>query len=163
MSNFQIALITTFVIFTVVAVLIFTGAIPGFKAPEGGYGGEVVVWGTFPKLKLSSAIDAFNQQNKALFSLAYEEKNKDSFERELLEALASGRGPDIFFLTQDMVLKHKDKVLLVPFETLTEREFKDTFTEEGELYLTLEGVLALPLSVDPLVMYWNRDIFLQLL
>lgn len=159
MSNFQIALITTFVIFTVVAVLIFTGAVPGFKAPEGGYGGEVVVWGTFPKLKLSSATDAFNQQNKALFTIRYEEKSKDSFERELLEALASGKGPDIFFLTQDMVLKHKDKVLVVPFETITEREFKDTFTEEGELYLTPEGTLALPLSVDPLVMYWNRDIF----
>jgi len=159
MSNFQIGLIATFVIFAVVAVLIFTGAVPGFKAPEGGYGGEVVIWGTLPKTKLAGPLDAFNQQNKSLFTVVYEEKDADTFELTLLEALASGNGPDMFLLPQDLVLKHRDKTLLIPFSTFTERDFKDTFIEEGELYTTPTGILALPFTIDPLVMYWNRDIF----
>jgi ABC-type glycerol-3-phosphate transport system substrate-binding protein len=42
---------------------------------------------------------------------------------------------------------------------MSEREFKDTFTQAGEIFLYPEGIVALPLLIDPLVMYWNRDLF----
>jgi ABC-type glycerol-3-phosphate transport system substrate-binding protein len=37
--------------------------------------------------------------------------------------------------------------------------FKDTYVQEAELYLQPEGIFAIPFFVDPLVMYWNRDMF----
>ena len=42
---------------------------------------------------------------------------------------------------------------------ISERDFKNTYIEEGELYLAANGILGLPITVDPMVMYWNRDIF----
>ena len=39
-----------------------------------------------------------------------------------------------------------------------ERDFGNSFVEEGELFLTKEGVYGLPLAVDPLVLYYNRDL-----
>ncbi len=47
----------------------------------------------------------------------------------------------------------------MPFTNYPERTFKDTFIQEGELYLTKDGIIGFPFTVDPLVMYWNRDIF----
>ncbi|MBX4206548.1 extracellular solute-binding protein, partial [Candidatus Parcubacteria bacterium] len=35
---------------------------------------------------------------------------------------------------------------------------QNTFAQEGEMFLFPDGVYALPLSIDPLVLYYNRDI-----
>jgi ABC-type glycerol-3-phosphate transport system substrate-binding protein len=42
---------------------------------------------------------------------------------------------------------------------LQERDFLDTYIGGAQLYLGAQGALAIPILVDPLVMYWNRDLF----
>ncbi len=145
--------------FVVLALLIFTGVIPGFGTPKNGFGGEVVLWGTVSENIMRKPIEEFNNQYNKLFSLKYKEKPSATFESDLIEALAAGKGPDLFFLSQDMILKDKDKVFTIPYNSISQRDFKSNFIEEGELYLTDDGVLALPFIINPLVMYWNRDIF----
>src|SRR5262249_8437738 len=39
------------------------------------------------------------------------------------------------------------------------RSFQDTFIQSGEAFLSDAGALGLPFTVDPLVMYWNRQLF----
>jgi ABC-type glycerol-3-phosphate transport system substrate-binding protein len=56
-------------------------------------------------------------------------------------------------------LKQANKITVIPYESYAEGTFKTTFLQEGELFLTPNGLLAIPFSVDPLVMYWNRDMF----
>jgi len=158
MSNFQIAIIGVFTAFIVMAVLLFTGIVPGFRTPEGGFGGEVVLWGTISEDAMRQPIRDFNEKNKELFVLKYEEKPVATFEKDIVEALAADIGPDLFFLSQDLILKNGDKVFVIPFDSVPERDFKDSFIEEGELYLTDDGIIAFPFLIDPLVMYWNRDI-----
>ena len=75
-----------------------------------------------------------------------------------MEALAAGVGPDLFFLPQDLIIRHRDKVFPVPYESFSERNFKNSFVGEAELYLDQKGILAFPFTIDPLVMYYNRDI-----
>jgi ABC-type glycerol-3-phosphate transport system substrate-binding protein len=58
-----------------------------------------------------------------------------------------------------MILRYRNKIYTIPYTVLPELTFKQTYIQEGELYLTETGALALPFNVDPLVMYWNRDIF----
>lgn len=158
MSSFQLGLIGVFSFFIVVAILIFTGILPGFGPGSGDYGGEVVLWGTLPENKIRTTLEQFNQNNKNLFVLTYEQKDKQTFETELVEALASGAGPDLVLLSQDLIVKDENKLYEIPFSSFSERNFRDTFIEEGELYVTDTGIIALPFSVDPIVMYWNRDI-----
>ncbi len=62
-------------------------------------------------------------------------------------------------LPQDLIVKQLDKWYQIPYSTYSARTFKDSFVPEGELYLGAQGVIGFPLSVDPMVMYWNRDMF----
>ena len=157
MSTFKIVVLGIFGFFLLVAVLIFSGLVPGLnigsKEPEA----QVVLWGTIPAGNISGLIEDFNRQYKPLV-LIYIEKNKNTFDRELVEALASGVGPDVIMLPQSLIYRHADKVYPISYETFPERDFRNTFVEEAELYLTSQGTLALPLTIDPMVMYFNRDI-----
>ena len=79
--------------FAVIAVLIFAGVLPGLNSAENSFAGEIVIWGTIPESKMNKPLDDFNQENEKLFRIIYEEKNSESFNRELVNALASGKGP----------------------------------------------------------------------
>jgi len=159
MSTFQLGILIAFMAFIAVAVLLFAGIIPGFRTPTGGYGGEITLWATIPDSTIRPVIDQINQAHSKEFTLRYVAQNEATYEQILIDALAAGKGPDIFTLPQDLIAKHEDKIFTIPFASISERVFKDTFVEEGELYLTEMGVIALPLTIDPIVMYWNRDIF----
>lgn len=160
MSQFQIVIIGILMALALVAVLMLGGVIPGFGlGQQSGKAVDLVIWGTTPYDHLKSLISDLNENNKNLFSLGYIQKNPVTYENELIDALASGAGPDIFFLSQDLILKHKDKVFILPFESFSKRAFKDIFIEEGELYLTDKGIIAFPFLIDPMVLYWNRDLF----
>ena len=141
-----------------VGVLIFSGILPGFRAPTGGTGGQVVWWGTLPLDTIQPVISALNESHQDEFTLEYVEKNPRSLELEFIEALASGQGPDLILLPDDLLLKQADKLYPIPYETFSRGLFQDTFARGAELYLGPEGILGLPLYVDPLVMYYNRDL-----
>ncbi len=159
-SNFQLILRIIFGVFIVIAVLIFSGILPGFqKKSQNGIGGDVLMWGTLPESLVNPIIFLLNSEYNGEFKLLYEEKRPEKFESDLLEALASGSGPDMFILPHDLILRHSDKVVSISKELVSERDFKNTFVEQGELYILKGDIIALPLFVNPLVMYWNRDLF----
>jgi len=161
MSSFQVIVGAIFFVFILISVLLFAGVIPGFRSSSGGSGGEVVIWGTMSQKDTRGFFEDVNREYKDSFRITYVQKNVVEYESDLVQALAAGVGPDLFFLPHDLILKHQDKVTPIPFESVSERRFQDTFLEEGELFITQEGILAFPLLVDPLVMYWNRDLFSQ--
>lgn len=156
-SNFQIILLAVFGFFAVVAIFVFAGFIPIFQDRD-QVSGSVAIWGTMPASALQPVLDEIMRKEQGL-TLTYAEKARAAFDGEFIEALAAGRGPDLFFLPQDLILKYEDKIFAIPYESFSEREFKDAYVEEGELYLTPYGALGLPVVVDPMVMYWNRDLF----
>ncbi len=139
-------------------MLIFSGTIPGFRAESGGTLGTVTLWGPIPEQNLRSVIDTFNKANSAQFTLVYSTKNATTIEAELVDALASGSGPDLVILPADVIYRQANKLITIPYDTLPLRDFKDTFVEAGEVFLTPVGSLAFPILVDPLVMYYNRAI-----
>lgn len=155
MSKFQLILTGVFGLFIVVGVLVFAFG-------QTGGGGEVsraTVWGTMSQSAWSNFIREAGLNEDKTVSIKYVSKDKETFDQEFIEALASGTGPDLFFLPQDSILRHEDKIYPIPFDSYSERKFTETFLEEGELYLAKDSILALPFMVDPMVMYWNRDTF----
>ncbi len=153
MSNFQIALIGIFIFFIIVGVVLFAG-IKGHSTSESP---EIVLWGSVSGATFNQFLNNFNLSQTTPLHIRYVQKDQSTFSQDLVEAIATGKGPDAVILPQDLILKEADKLTIVPFTSLSERDFKDTFIQEGELYLTSNGTLALPFSIDPLVMYWNRD------
>ncbi len=157
MSNFKLVIIGIFGFFLLAAVLVFSGILPGLRGSSDTAGGKVVFWGTIPRGQISGLIEDLNRQYKPM-EVVYVEKDKNSFDRSLTEALASGVGPDLAMLPKELIYRHADKVYPIPYSVLSARDFRDTFIQEGELYLTGVGILALPFRLDPMVMYFNRDL-----
>ena len=157
-GNFQIIIIIVFLVTAVLGVLVFSGAIPlGGGENNAGSQGTVVLWGTTKDQIVNTLLEDFGRANPTLV-VKYVEKSANTFDNDLLEALATGTGPDIFFISDDLVFKYSNKIFTVPYQSFPLSTFKNSFVGAGEVFLTSKGILAFPLAVDPLMMYYNRSI-----
>ncbi len=156
-GNFQIILIIIFIVFAVLGILVFSGTIPlGKTKVKEGSGGTVVIWGTLKPDLLYTMVQNFNDTYKT-YTLKYEQKSPDSFSQDLLEALASGKGPDLFFMPDSLAFDYSNKIFTIPYASYPIATFQTSFASAAEVFLTSQGVLALPIAIDPLVMYYNRS------
>lgn len=157
LSTFNTVLLVVLGFALFIGVMIFAGVIPGFRKPSGGTGGQVTVWGPIASDDFSRTLGDFTSQHKGEFTLNYVAKDSRTIEAELIDAQASGTGPDLVILPHSSVLKQKDKLVPFPYDSYPERQYLDTFAREAGLYLTPDGILALPIAIDPLVLYYNVD------
>lgn len=154
MTKFQIILTGIFGVFLIGGVIVFSAYKGGSENTV-----TVVVWGTIPQIDFSDIIQKTSLYQSKEFNVQYVEKTEQNFDTDFIEGLASGKGPDLFMLSSDKILKHRNKIFPIPYTVFTQRQFKDSFIEGAEIYMASEGTLALPVSTNPLVMYWNRQIF----
>lgn len=153
---FQYVFLGAFVFFIIVGAILFST----YRSKSNtNINISITVWGTLPAESFSSFTSKFFNENGLKYTVNYIEKSSSAFDTELAEAIASGYGPDAIVLPDDRILRHRSKIFTIPFSSFPELQFKETFIEEAELYLTKTGILAFPLMIDPMVMYWNRDIF----
>lgn len=158
MSNFQTILIAIFLSFFVFGVLIFSGLIKiGQTDQSVGLQGKIVVWGTLSNQTMKKAFDDIKSNNRDL-SLSYVEKDQSNYQQALIEALANGAGPDLFIITPDMLIKNKNFFYKIPYTSYPEKTYRDSFIDGADIYLASDGIWALPLVVDPMVLYYNKDI-----
>lgn len=158
MSKLQFAIIAIAIAVSFAAVLVFSGVLPGLRPFGPGKTSAVIVWGTLPEEALTESVSNFNRDNRDI-DLSYVQKKAAGFESEFINALAARRGPDLVIFGPEFILKHRDKFSLIAPELMSERSFLNAFTDLGELLIFKDGLLGLPLGIDPLVLYWNRDLF----
>lgn len=159
MNNFQTILVAVFLAFFVFAVLIFSGIlkIGDSSTDKAKPIGKVVIWGTFNNTpEFSKVFEDTNSANMDL-AISYVKKNESTYEKSLIEAFAAGNGPDLFFMTPAMIQKFSSFVYKIPFASYPEKGFKSAFIDGGSIYLASDGVIAFPIMVDPMVLYYNRD------
>src|SRR3989344_84897 len=154
MSKFQIIFTAIFGLFIIVGVFIFA-----FSGRGSSNQTVVTVWGHIPQSAFSEAVYKLPIRDDKALEIRYVYKNPADFERDFLEALAGGSGPDIVILAAEDIMRYRNMLFLIPYQSYAERTFKDTFIEAGEIFLARDGFFALPFLVDPMVMYWNRDMF----
>ncbi|MFA6428548.1 MAG: hypothetical protein WCW02_03335 [Candidatus Buchananbacteria bacterium] len=117
-------------------------------------------------------------------TIEYKKLRYEEYEQALLEAWAEDRGPDIFSIHNTWLKKYQNKISPLPAQTtinyqttnktwfktdttvtnkitptLTARQLKDNFvaTVYDDVYFD-NNIWGLPLSVDTLVMFYNRDL-----
>ena len=154
-ASFKLIIIIIFIAGAIFGVLVFSGAIPLGK-DTAKVTGTVVLWGTIKTAAISGLIDDFNRVNQT-FTVNYVEKAPENFDQNLLEALASGTGPDMFFLPDNLAFHYSNKIFIIPYQSYSLTKFKNTFAGAGDVFLTSAGILAFPMTIDPLVMYYNRS------
>jgi len=158
MNNFQTILVAVFLAFFAFGVLIFSGLIKiGGSSNNGEAQGKITIWGTFPGSAFSESLDLLNSANREL-TVKYTSKDTSTYQQDLIEAFANGEGPDLFVISPDMIKKNNNFIYKIPYESYPEKSFKETFIDGGDIYLDKEGIVGLPLIVDPLVLYYNKDI-----
>lgn len=162
LSSFQIILTAIFGVIAVVAMLVFSGVLPGYKKQGGSKGPtiQVSLWGPLPDGQISRVLSGVNKENKP-YNINYTEIPAHSYEETVVNALASGKGPDFWIISQDMILKNKDRISVIPFLVYPERNFRDNFVDISSLLIEPkgEGLTGIPFLADPLIMYWNKDLF----
>lgn len=156
---FQVVLIGILIFGIIIAVLIFAGVIKtsSGKNSTAGLSGTVTIWGTVPRNKMLTIIDPILKDAKT-YKIEYVQKSEATYETDLVEALASAKGPDIIIVNPGILIKQTDKIALTPYSNFSQRDYKDTFASIGDLFLAPDGILAIPISIDPMVLYYNKDI-----
>ncbi len=157
LSAFQTILLVCSGIIIVVGVLIFALS----KNQEAEMAGTVVVWGVVPAEQFKKFDDYLKDQIKIPQTIEYKYISPAEFDNQFTTALAEGVGPDLVLLTDDKLVRHEKKLFQISYEYYTERLFKDTFVEAGELFTDERGIFAFPFIIDPIVMYWNRAYFTE--
>jgi ABC-type glycerol-3-phosphate transport system substrate-binding protein len=158
LSKFQLFFFGVLIVAIVVAIGFFALS----KSSNNGAVSNVTIWGTLP----SATMQTFLQRPEMIsilaakkVSITYVSKPVETFDQDVVEAIASGKGPDAVMISQDAILQYLDKIVLIPYTSFSERSFKDPqkgYVQEAELFLTKNGIAALPFTIDPMVMYWNR-------
>ena len=154
------ARVTTLYIF-IAPLLIFglAAAFPGCKSKKVNRSVELEFWGVFDGSDVyKELISDFNEEFSNI-KINYYKKQNSSYEKDLLEAMAAGRGPDIMMLHHTWTPRYEDKIWGAPAELISIRTLQDNFVDVVFDDFVVDGyIVALPLSVDSLVLYYNKDI-----
>jgi ABC-type glycerol-3-phosphate transport system substrate-binding protein len=156
MSKFQIIILSIFIIFLVAGVIAFATFKGGTTTTELP---AISVWGTFPQDTFDQYVTRINTSLSQQIKITYTYKRPEDFSADFISALARGMGPDAILISADSILLHADKILPIPYSSFPQRDFMDTFIQEGNMYIGQNGLLGIPFTIDPLVMYWNRETF----
>ncbi len=149
----------------ILVMVIFLGRIGG--VPEGSQRAELTFWGVFDSEEdFRSSINAYQSQNPQV-RINYRQFNFEDYEKSLVSAFADGAGPDIFMVHNSWLPKHKGKIAPLPQQIAGEKaplftlkDFKDQFVDVAEKDLVVGSeIYGLPLYIDTLALYYNKDIF----
>jgi ABC-type glycerol-3-phosphate transport system substrate-binding protein len=139
----------------IVAVFMFSGLRP--RSGDNNFS-QVVIWGTMSDETFKAFFTRESSQDPLNFShVLYEQKDPQTMEEEFVQALAEGGGPDLILLRENQILENKDRLTRIPFESYDLRDFQETFIEEANMLVLDDGYVGLPFSIDPMVLYYNKD------
>lgn len=156
---FQLVLLAIFGVSALLSVLLISNYQSRFQAEQHRYGSSVIIWGTLDRSAFERVFRDISDADNAFRAVEYVQKDAFSFDLDLVNAIAEGRGPDLILLRADSLVKHRNKLLPLSYETFPIRDIRSTYVDAAEIFALSDGFYALPLAVDPLVMYWNRDLF----
>lgn len=145
-----------------VSVVAIVAAVVMFSLFRGGSlgssNGTTIVWGTIPEGSFESVLLDLMGTGFEVEGVVYEEKDPNTIENELLRAMAEGRSPDLVLLNEKQIVSNQNRLQVVPFDSFPLRDFQDTFLEQGSLLVSRDGLIGFPFLVDPLVLYYNKDL-----
>ncbi|MFM2339623.1 MAG: hypothetical protein RLZZ360_259 [Candidatus Parcubacteria bacterium] len=120
--------------------------------------GTVDIWGTLQEDAFYATLKPILETDPAYAAIRYTQKSESTFASEVLNALAEDRGPDLLLLPHEELVSYRSKIQPIPYDNFPERDFKNLYVDGAELWAMTDGIYGYPLMIDPLVMYWNRDI-----
>lgn len=156
---FEIVLIASFVIAALIGVFVLATHKSDTEKNQALYGSSFMIWGTIDEDVMTAFLKNAVSKEDALKVVQYRRVDPRSFESELVNAIAEGRSPELILIPHTFLVSLRTKLQPIPFTTFPERTFRDAYIDGAAIFMPSDGVYGFPIAVDPLVMYWNRDIF----
>lgn len=160
----QLVLIGIVVVIVTAVILLFTGVIPGLRTNQpSGLSGAITVWGIFDDEKAIG--DSLIADFKLAFPnviVTYRQVDEATYEQDLINALAAGNGPDVFYVKNTWLIKHADKLSPLSQADFPPTQIPQLFPDVvGKDFILNDQVYALPLYLDSLALFYNKTILDQ--
>lgn len=145
-------------VLAIAAVPFFSGC---GSSQQAGYTVNLEIWGVFDdSMVYSEIINQYKKINPYIGEIKYRKFSQDTYAQELLDALASGQGPDIFLINNAWLPSYINKLEPAPTPLMSEQDIKNNFPDVVSSDFVDSGkVYAAPLSVDSMALYYNKDMF----
>ncbi len=161
LTRSQLILVVSVGVLALLFVGLLTGIIPGARRtnqtlPEV----KLTVWGTLdPYEAFTENFNSYSTLNPNV-QVEYTQIDPEKYESTLINALAAGRGPDIFMFHNSWLPKHSDKITPMPDTQMGIADLRQLFPSVVEQDFAPDGkIFALPLYIDTLSLLYNADIF----
>lgn len=131
----------------------------GNKTPAKSDKVVLTVWKPFAdEGTMKVLFDAYHKEHPNV-SFEYSKRNIETYEEDLLNALAAGQGPDIFSINNTWLPKYLDKVTPVDEKKFSYKDYREAFVDVVIKDFTKDQkIYGTALSVDSLALYYNKDI-----
>lgn len=156
MKPFQIILLSVFGLVALLGLFLFAN-FQGFGRNADAVG-TVTIWGTLPQRSFDATLNELKDARKEYANVSYVERQASTFNADLADAIASGSGPDLILISQEELVGEVTRLTLVPYSSISERTFRDSYLPVFELFLTSGGTYGIPFAVDPLMLFYNRTL-----
>lgn len=160
----------TYVLGASIALMVFIAFVFVLSSSFGGSSttsAELTVWGVFDDAEaFNASVNAFQKANKNI-KVTYRVFKPQDYEQAVLNALAAGTGPDVWMIHHTWLPRHIDKIIPLPASApgqdgplMNTRQFKDLFVDVAANDLIRnDRIYGMPLYVDTLALYYNKDMF----
>ncbi|OGY59596.1 MAG: hypothetical protein A3H06_00815 [Candidatus Colwellbacteria bacterium RIFCSPLOWO2_12_FULL_44_13] len=146
-------------IIVVFFILVFLGVLPGGRDPAAERA-QLTFWGVFDtRSTWDDLISDYIEEHPGV-SITYRELSSSAYENDLINALAIDEGPDIFMIQNSWLPRYTNKVVPLTAQAFPPSRLDVLYPEVVASDFVYNGqVHALPLSVDTLALYYNKDTF----
>lgn len=135
------------------------------KTNKPKYKMDLEVWGVFDDSDVFNEIlQQYRKKNPQIGEIHYKKMASGvvEYQTALLDAMATGNGPDVFFFHNTWLPLHKNKTAANPNSAATIVPFKNNFVDVAyDDFVENNQIYAMPLECDTLALYYNKDLFNQ--
>lgn len=127
-----------------------------------GYSVSLEVWGVLDDSDAYGNIFGdYRKLNPNVKSITYRKLPIETYRADLINALASGKGPDIFMIRNPWRSAFEDKTAPAPNNLISEQEYRNRLVDVAadDFINADKKIYGVPLSVDSLSLYYNKDLF----
>lgn len=119
----------------------------------------LTIWDPFESSENLQPLFTAYQKKYPNVQIVYTKKDIATYQSDLLNALASNTGPDIFSINNNWLPEYINKVVPATSTTFSFKSYKDTFVDAAVNDFTKnQQVYGVPLYVDSLGLFYNKDI-----
>jgi len=160
-SKSQIIIIGIVGLIILFFVLVFLGIVPGLQKNGLNRPKEVELdfWGIENESVMREMINSYSSANPNA-KIRYQQFDETDYEKILINAFAGGKGPDVFMIKNNWLIKHYDKISPALEAQFSLTQLRSLFPKVVETHFSADNTIyALPLHLDSLAFIYNKESF----